>query len=586
MKKALSATLTIFVVCALGGVGSAEAAGPNHSLATVTGTVRDSKGNPLAGALVSLLKEGANQIVKQTRSAADGSFTARVAPGRYDLRAVADGFNEVVFTAVQVKSSEELVYRFNLEAVGSGRTAPEKRKDRDNQKWVLSSAHSRRSIFQVQEGEDEAVARLEQMADEVAEAQQADEIGLLPSPVQGTTGVRPQGILETYAATSSNPFAPGFAGVNFAYNQPLNSNLDMTLVGQTGVGFGAPQRLEATARLRANQRHTLSFSAGGLRVTSIAPAGETATRNLGQVSMRAIDEWVVRDGIVVVMGLDYSRFVGSSSAHSLTPRFGIQYDANAKTRLKMAYAPGGGESQVQNIESFEGAPVVFQSSTAPMAIVDGRSVMERSRRFEFGLERVLNNDSSVEATAFFDTTNGRGLGLLSAPATAFGSEGGASLIGVANQQGGARGMRVVYSKRFNRILSAAAGYSAGQGQQLSAKGITNPSSLLDNAFFQTGAMQLNATLKSGTRVRTVFRFSPGAKVFAIDPFAGRLAVYDPSLSIVIAQDLPNFGLPIRAEALIDARNLLDSQVTTEDREMTLSIFSPRRSIRGGIAVRF
>jgi hypothetical protein len=55
---------------------------------------------------------------------------------------------------------------------------------------------------------------------------------------------------------------------------------------------------------------------------------------------------------------------------------------------------------------------------------------------------------------------------------------------------------------------------------------------------------------------------------------------------VIAQDLPNFGLPIRAEALIDARNLLDTQVTAEDREMTLSIFSPRRSIRGGIAVRF
>jgi len=57
MKKALSATLTILVVCALGGIGPAEAAGPNRSLATVTGTVRDSKGNPLAGALVSLLKE-------------------------------------------------------------------------------------------------------------------------------------------------------------------------------------------------------------------------------------------------------------------------------------------------------------------------------------------------------------------------------------------------------------------------------------------------------------------------------------------------------------------------------------------------
>jgi hypothetical protein len=99
-------------------------------------------------------------------------------------------------------------------------------------------------------------------------------------------------------------------------------------------------------------------------------------------------------------------------------------------------------------------------------------------------------------------------------------------------------------------------------------------------------MQLNATLGTGTQVRTVFRFSPNATVFAIDPFAGRLAVYDPSLSILVTQDLPTFGLPFRAEAIVDARNLLDTQASTEDGETTLSIFSTRRSVRGGIAVRF
>ena len=36
------------------------------------------------------------------------------------------------------------------------------------------------------------------------------------------------------------------------------------------------------------------------------------------------------------------------------------------------------------------------------------------------------------------------------------------------------------------------------------------------------------------------RFSPNATVFAIDPFAGRLGVYDPSLSIQVTQDLRGF----------------------------------------------
>jgi hypothetical protein len=322
-------------------------------------------------------------------------------------------------------------------------------------------------------------------------------------------------------------------------------------------------------------------------VNAFSPAKAERTGDLGQVSMTAVDEWIVRDGVVLVVGLDYSRFLGKSNAHSVSPRLGIQYDANAKTRLKAAYAPWGDELNAQNVESFEGAPVVFrQPLNAPVAIVDGRSVLERSRRFEFGLERVLNNESSVEATAFFDTTSDRGLGILSTPATAFAGDAGAGLVGVATQQGTAQGMRVVYSRRINRIMSAAAGYSFGRGQRVSPQGITNPAALLENGFFQTAAMQLDASPSRSTHVRTVFRFSPRATVFAIDPFAGRLAVYDPSLSIVISQDLPTFGLPIRAEALIDARNLFDTQASVEDGETALSIFSTRRSVRGGIAVRF
>ncbi|HKN83995.1 MAG TPA: hypothetical protein VJW17_11180, partial [Pyrinomonadaceae bacterium] len=231
--------------------------------------------------------------------------------------------------------------------------------------------------------------------------------------------------------------------------------------------------------------------------------------------------------------------------------------------------------------------VVFRRhATRPVAFVDGQAVMERSHRLEFGVERVLDNSSNVEGTAFFDTTSGRGVGLLSGPASAFSGRAGEAFIDVANQQGSSRGIRVVYTRRFNRVWTASAGYAFGRGQRVSAAGFSNPAELFENGLFQTAALQLGGSFRTGTQVRTVLRFSPEATVFAIDPFAGRLGVYDPSLSIQVTQELPSFGLPVRAEAILDARNLLDAQTSSDNGEILMLIGTNRRSVRGGISVRF
>src|SRR5690349_24897011 len=147
----------LFLIALVSFVTSdALATGSNKSLATITGTVRDNHGNPLAGALVSLVREGA-KTVKEARTDKQGNFLARVVPGRYGIKAIAAGFSEVVFTQVDVRAQQELVYRFNLEPVGYGNTLPERRRDRDDVKWTLRSAQSRRSVFQVQEGEDDSI---------------------------------------------------------------------------------------------------------------------------------------------------------------------------------------------------------------------------------------------------------------------------------------------------------------------------------------------------------------------------------------------------------------------------------------------
>ena len=120
----------------------------------------------------------------------------------------------------------------------------------------------------------------------------------------------------------------------------------------------------------------------------------------------------------------------------------------------------------------------------------------------------------------------------------------------------------------------------------SPKMLRGPAEMFESGFFQTAALQLGAGFDTGTNIRTVLRFSPNATVFAIDPFAGRLAVYDPSLSIQVTQELPSFGLPLRAEAVIDARNLLDFQANIDNGEILTQLGTGRRSVRGGISLKF
>lgn len=574
--------LAAFVSLTAKANGATTSRGVNFG--TINGSVRDSKGNPLAGAVISLVKQGAQAVAKEIRSASDGSFVAKIAPGKYVMSAAADGFGAYSFDGVEVKRAEQLYYRFNLVPVGSGRTLPERRTDRDSAKWRLRSSQARRSILQIDGSEETVAVSTGKPTDETIGPETDSETAAVPD--EQRSRARTQGAIETYFSSSQNPTLSNYSGVNFAVLQPVNQRLDLIFSGQIASTRDASRRFDATARLRLNSRHRANISFGAVEVgRQMLPSDQNGS--LSQVSLRAVDEWVVRDGIVLVMGLDYSRFTGSSNDASISPRFGVQLDANSNTRIKLSFAPGGNEDEIQNVVGFEGESVVFRNLEGqPLALVGGQAVIEKSHRLEFGVERIIDSRSRVEATMFFDTTSGRGLGLLATPISALnGSETG-SIERLANQEGNARGLRVVYSRRLNSVFNMSAGYSFGRGQRLSAEGITDPSDLFEDGFFQTAAAQLTADFDTGTRVQTVFRFSPGATVFAIDPFAGRLAVYDPSLSIMVTQELPTFGLPVRAEAILNARNVLDSETSASDGTTQMTINANRRVLRGGILVRF
>ena len=538
----------------------------NNPLGTIKGIIRDDGGSPIAEATVAIFRAGTSRLLKQVTSSSDGSFLAKIVPGTYTVLAVAQGFNPTYLFGVEVNRAAELSYGFKLERTGSGDTLPEKRLDRNSSKWRIRGAQSERSIYQNQEGKapiDETVASNDDPADD-------------------TTSTRKgQSVVETYFADSDDG---NYAGVNFATLLPAGDNAEVVIAGQTGAGKTAPQRFEAGIKVHPSGNHVfrLNTSAGWLgNVTS-----KQNEKPLGQLSFQALDEWKVREGVIFVFGLDYSRFVGAGNDASLSPRLGLQFDLNSKTRLRTAFTTQTEEKSWAHAIDLEGESVAFSEPVAieDLVLENGKPQMNKSRRLEFGIERVIDNQSSVEANAFFDTTFGRGVGLNSLPFDTLGSEGFGEFV--ANQQGGSQGIRVVYTRRLNPLITTTAGYSAGIGQKLSTAAITDPLHVFESDFFQSFFGQLAIDLKTGTSVRTIFRLSPQATVFAIDPFQGRLAIYDPGLSVLVTQDLPTFGLPLRATAMVDARNIFDFQSSVSGEEGTLRLTGQQRMLRGGIQVRF
>jgi len=246
--------------------------------------------------------------------------------------------------------------------------------------------------------------------------------------------------------------------------------------------------------------------------------------------------------------------------------------------------PGASTDQQSKVDLESGE--IFFSDQKPVAVTSSRQPMvDRSYRLQFGGEQILSERSSVELMAFFDTVSGHGIGLLAIPAQGDVAD---AMFRSEEQRGRTRGLRVVYHRRVSKVIEGSVGYAFGEGQRFGAHGVSEPANLFSNELFHIFAAKIDANFVStGTRVSTVVRLAPGQAVFAIDPFQGQIATYDPNLSVSLTQDLPNIGnLPGQWQALIDLRNLLDQQASVADDRQELVASRFHRLIRVGVSFRF
>jgi hypothetical protein len=572
MRKAVR----YFIVSCVLSAWLLPAAEASTTLALISGTVKDDAGKPLGGALVALFTAQPGQtlggsLLKNLTTDAEGRFRVSIAPGMYKLRAVADGFRPT-FTLITLDAANKITHNFALKRVG---TVVESRGDKGDYRWIGRSVP--RSVLHYQEDEEY------NSSNTVAENTPKTESKL-------------HGIVQF---TSLKAGDANFTGANFALSSSFGDNLEFALVGQGGLGEAAPQRIAAIASLRPHAKHQVTAIAGyGQALIREKLGDRNQLRALDQFSFAALDAWQVSKPLLVILGFDYSTFTSSigKGRDSILPRVAVQYTPTARTHINAALIPGtNGWRQTQEGLDTENLQTRFESQPAEVAMMSdagGAPIADRSRRLEVGFEQVFGDegDSSVEAAAFFDTISGHGVGVLALPLEAS-PENQQAFQQVARQvvamNGAARGMRVMYAKRFSDYVTASVGYSFGRGERFNEASLDqiSPARMFTGSNFQVASAKLDFdfTQRTGTRVSTVVRLSPSAVVFAIDPFAGRMSVYDPNVSIYVTQALPTFGLPVKCQALVDLRNLLNQTIGVESDTAQLIAARSQRSVRGAIS---
>src|SRR5262245_36556450 len=355
--------LALLALVALGYVSI-----PVHA-ATARGSIRglivDPGGAPLAGAAVLVLCETEPlkpaRIIKRASTDQEGKFIAAgIVPGRYKLKAQADGFNPVEIAA-DVRPNKVTVFdSILLRRVG---TLEEETSLNLDSKYAARQA--RGTIFHLDDPKKTPAAPDATIA-------------------LGDRSPQLRAAVQTFGEVSSDPLErTAYLGTNFAISEQFAKDANVVVSGQAGYGHGAPQRLDVMTTAHAGDKHRVSLALGYGRFTF---SRHSSIPKLGQFSISATDTWQVSGPVLIVYGLEFARFAEGASGTSILPRLGVALDAGPRTRLFAGLVPGSSGDAQSRID-LESGEVEFVEPKS-VAVVNRPSgpaepIMDHSYRVQF-----------------------------------------------------------------------------------------------------------------------------------------------------------------------------------------------------------
>ncbi len=570
--------------------------GAGADFGRVSGTVTDTRGNPLMGATVLIIgptRAAAADIssgVERVLTDGHGKFTVEhLLPGHYTIQVTSVTRLPASHNSVRVLPGETARETFVLSDIfapfqihvpsQSVSTVGE------DWKWVLRTSGATRPILRY------------------ADNQETSEFKPPLPPAQRLIGIDP-------GATRRQPLSTDAGmGSVLAYLRPLSEDSDllvagsMTANGIEGSSVATAFRkgvLRNDAQELALVMHTMGYSDGfppRLSASPQAPGGENGLSSAKGIMVSYLRTNRLSRSLTLTAGMEVDYLNAQSDAVITRPRAELEYEVSPSNLLALRYGASASPGDTTLLER-----VGDLNSFPRVTLLRGRPRLEKSDHIEVSFDHKLTRSSRMELAAYRDSIQDAVVIGLGGPehwtAVARNALPIPTNDGVAINAGhyASAGFRVVFTQRLSDRVEAGLMYAGGYalavepGHPVGGAATGHLDSVLRPERSQVVAAKVSARLPvSHTLVVTSYGWTPPGRVTGVDPYGQAELELVPFLGIQVRQPLPAVAfLPAHIEAIADFRNALAQGYVTlagaGDEPLALAL-APR-SFRGGFSVQF
>ncbi|HJS56924.1 MAG TPA: TonB-dependent receptor [Vicinamibacteria bacterium] len=552
-----------------GAAGTTSAIEPNGG--SVVGWVEDSRGTPVAGALVSLFAKGMRGGGLVTFSDDAGRFMLPSLPaGSYTVRALGEGLKPAVARQVTVRANQQSILALSLPSLAelSDQEAASRRRELT---WLVR--HKSRSVLEQRTaqvlGEEQAVI--------------AASTGMAPAPRASDLG----GQVELVAAATTggdeagSDFAPQGTGA-LRFEGRLSDDARFTVGGVLAESEDTSWRMAAELVIGSADDHELRAGAGyGTRlvrpltgVDELAPDG----RAVGALFIE--DRAAFGEHVSATAGLRQTYVGFVQDQNHLDPSLGLEFRTdNHRTRFhasaeERTVVPGG---DLLTLSTMATAPAILY------AAMPANLQVERVVRVQLGVDHSFDGtlvglrawDESIQdqlVNAFAGRGTLRQLRIFNAGATT------------------ARGFGADLSRGFGHAVRGSLAYSFGHvHREMPVAFVSGPSvaSLPQGEFHDLVGRVEAAFDPTDTRIVALYRVNLMNAQGDDSTAALAEPVRTTRFDVQVSQGLPFLGSVTRAdwELVVAVRNMFyePAEAGTLDE---LAVLAPPTRVLGGISVRF
>ncbi len=559
--------VVLLIALLVGGILHAQAA-PQDDRGYISGFVKDSRGTPLGGVLVTVLQGTFNpQVVQRVTTDGFGHFEIKdLLPGSYALSVTLASYLPMLKSGIEVVAGK--MERLNLSlqnlylqtlspgAPGDRASAPQ-----EDIGSVLRVASSTRPILRFQ-GTGRP-ADLELDLESPRSAASAD---------QGW-----RGSVHVYStAYSADPdlLDLGGAFTEFVFVKDLDSNSRWLMAGT--VSESGYTELDSLIRWNNLKGHSpsLRVSLGSFPyLDRQVPSEKGHLQRLNLFNLDFEDEVAISEMISAIYGVEIQATDPSVKARRVRPRWGLRMRPHPAYQVAFIRTKSMPRLH-RTVPTDSGGELSFSSPFLHPFGSKMRLGQTEATHTEMTVDQELGNGSLLAVGVYSDEFS---------PGRVWAAAGSRRIVPASST-----GIRVAYGRPLGHGVHTDLGYTFGGGTQWGpgAFGLTPR-----NYHVMVARLKAQAN-SSGTRVAATYRYISGVSLTVIDPYQEYFESSAPGLSLMVTQSIPYVGrfIPGELEAQLDVHNLFDqhrfdfTDAAVESRHS--EFLQTPRSLRGGIRLKF